>query len=272
VKRSFAGMGVVMAMLLSLPEAPRVMFLGDSYTQYDFGGGFKPHVYHYLDSLGYSVTYLGRDSTQNNSDVPYFNGAASTSYLAWDWPRTQMWHEGVASKQAYHWATGTGSATPSSVTEAVTANTPDILTIYIGLNDISNGTFTTTQIRNNIDSMLTQAWAVSPSMRIILSNLAKTKNTSWYDSINALNAKIYALVVAKQAAGKFILFMDADAGTDSTDFDGSSHPTASYGTTKWSGGNRKLALLLAPLVRLAIDSNTTVPPETRTRYLLRRRT
>lgn len=252
--------------LATAQDSTVVMFLGDSYTEYDFGGGYKPHIFHHLDSLGYLIRYAGRDSM--NGASMYFNGADDSGFLPsnWNWPRTQMWHEGVASKQAYHYATGTGSTSPGTVADAVNANLPDVLCIQIGLNDISNGSFSTTTIRNNIDTMLTQAWSVDPTMRIILWNVALTKNLSWYDSINALNPKIATLITTKQQAGYFVLPFDADAATDSTDFDGSSHPSASYGATKWSGGNRVLGIALAPIIATAIDSVLG-----RSRYLFIRR-
>jgi len=245
-------------------DSTKIMFLGDSYTDQDFGGGYKPYVMHYFDTTGYLVKFVGHYNTQNNGTA-YFNGAAATGYLDFDYPVSRRYHNGKTSKQAAQWVSGTGSDT-MTVTEVVTWYRPQILVIYIGLNDVANGSFSTTTIKNNVSSMLDQAWAVDTTIKIVLCNLAKTQNTAYYDSINAYNAKLPALVASK--ANRLIWLADVDAVmNETTDFFSDSHPSGSYGATRNTVGYYHLATAIYPYIKLALDYVAPTP----TKYLLWRR-
>jgi GH18 family chitinase len=229
---------------------------GDSYERQDWGGGWPPYVKHFIDTVDggiYKVKFVGQYNVQDNS-TDYFGGSSATSYLDFDYPKYYRYRSAISSKQARHWVTGVGS--DSTTVTTIMMNYPcDIIIPLIGLNDIANGTRTTAQIAADVDIMIQQAYAVNPGVKILLCNLAKPAATqsSWYDSINAYNAKLPALVAKWKALYKYIRLVDVDTVMNSTtDFSADGHPSPSYGATRNTQGYYHLATAIMPYLKEAV--------------------
>jgi hypothetical protein len=237
---------------LHAQDSIKIMYLGDSYTIGDLCAGARPYIDSIIQANGCNVKYIGRYNADKGSqyfcDTP--GNDYSTNYLNFDWPLVKRNHEGVGGKQAHQWATSGNE----DVTTAVTINTPDVLSIYIGINDIANRTRTAIMMRNDVDTMLCMAWRVNPNMRIILCNLAKTPITVWWDSINTYNALLPGLT-AKYSSTHWIKLVDIDTAlNETTDFASDNvHPSSSYGTTRCTGGYRHMAFAEAPIIIEAIN-------------------
>ena len=142
-----------------------IMWMGDSYIVGNWGdGGDRSCLDSILVANGCVVQWAGRYNTCNGT--PYFSDPPgedhSADFLNFDWAPDRRWHEGVTGKAAFQWAT----PGPGDVTTAMTINIPDVLRIYIGLNDVANRTRTSIMMRNDVDTMLCMAWRKNAKMRI----------------------------------------------------------------------------------------------------------
>jgi hypothetical protein len=232
----------------TLVQDVKIMFLGDSYIEQDWGGGFKPYIYNFFKILNYNVKFVGR--SYEGASGEYFSGAPATEYLDFDWPLEARAHEGVTGKTAEAYAM-IGS---EDVTTALRANPPNIININLNLNDVASG-FTASQIVANDGKIVRQIWAFDPNIKIVWNGMAKTQacQSNWYTSIETTNALLQDSI-AKWSQSGWIKFVNVDSAlNETTDFYSDGHPSNSYGLDRNDGGYYHLAQVIEPILKEAVE-------------------
>lgn len=203
---------------LSAQDSVKIMLFGDSITELDWQGGYRAFLYDSLaNDAGYVFNFVGARTTNHNS--PNTRG--------FTFPESMWEHEGVTGRTALTWL--------NTVTAVITANTPKLMIVQIGTNDASNGSYSSITIKNNIGKLLDSIWNVSPTIRIVFSNIPRIYSTGslWSqakeDTIEQTNLLLPTLVAEKVSAGKKIVMVDQySALALESDFTGDGvHPSIS---------------------------------------------
>lgn len=184
-------------------DSTRILFFGDSHTEGSGNSGYRFHLLHYLDSLGYKFKTVGNRLT-NNTDPPGYGFTI---------PQAQEFHQGINGISA--------NTYKSLVRDTLTrnlhgqySNRPHIAIVMLGSNDIANGSYSTTTIANNIGAVMDSIWAVEPITRIIVSNVlhwypySSGTGTAKNDSVNLVNTKLQTIVATRVANGKYCKLVD----------------------------------------------------------------
>ena len=231
---------VLLTTLSFSQDSTNIMLFGNSITELDWQGGYRAYLWYRLDSAGKVINFVGSRETNH----------ASPNTKGFTFPASQWQHEGVTGRTCLTWL--------STVSSVVTANLPSIMVVEIGTNDASNGSYSSTTIRNNIGKLFDSIFTVSPSIRIVFSNIPQIYPTGTLfsqakeDTIVAVNALLPALVASKVSAGKYIKIVDMfTAMNEEGDFTSDGvHPTV-------AGYYNKMTPLYYTAVKQAIDTVLT---------------
>jgi lysophospholipase L1-like esterase len=194
------------------PAAPavcRIMPLGDSITDgfgsTSPGGGYRPSLFHLILQAGQHATFVGSAAQ---------NGPAMVDGVAF--PRMHEGHSGYTIDPGAG-RSGISPLTPTSLT----TNTPHIVLLMIGTNDID--------LQNDVanapmrlGTLLDTIFTTAPDVTVLVAQITPTSDDTLNARIMTYNAAIPALVAARAAAGKHVLLVDMYASLASN---------ASYKTT-----------------------------------------
>jgi autotransporter-associated beta strand protein len=165
----------------------RILPLGDDITLGKGGtanlGGYRSPLYSALAAAGYNVNFIGTLTT-------------NSSLMA------QPHHEGQSG------VTTTIDVISANLAAWLAAvDNPDVVLLYIGLNDLPGGDFA--NAINRLDSLITQIATLRPNAHIIVSNLMDRSGTVNQANIQTqFNAYVPDKVNAQAALGRRVTFLD----------------------------------------------------------------
>ena len=219
-------------------SATKVMLLGDSITELNWQGGYRPLLCKKLLDAGYVFDFVGTNTSNHND-----------TNLGFAFPQAYWDHEGYTSAtidipgSVWQWS--------AKLRNKLAANSPDIMLVLLGVNDITNGTRSAAQIANTMSAFLDSIWAFKPAIKVVLSNLTPMfpggalYNATAAQKIQQYNALLPAMVAAKVQAGRYCELVDNySALTLSSDVEDGVHPSVT--------GYPKLANAWYPAVSAAI--------------------
>lgn len=189
-----------------------ILPVGDSHTEGSGTMGWRD-IFHNLDSLGYKVKTVGNRKTNYISP--------NTSYGT-TVPITAQFHQGITGISANTYKALIADTMNINL-HGRYKNIPHIVLLWIGTNDIANGSYSTTTIINNISTMIDSIHAVDPLIRVLVVDVIPFWRTraaytqARFDSINAVNLLFPAMVAEKVADDKYVKLIHIDTTTITTD-------------------------------------------------------
>ncbi len=197
------------------PKPIRIMPLGDSIT-YGSGtpGGYRLPLYTALTNAGYVVDYVGTRTDNSATGLPDPD------------------HEGLSG-----WTIGQLDANIFDWLYAI--NDPDVILLHIGTNDSGASDFSNRVDR--LDDFVAKIATNRPNANIVVTTLLKRSDTARYAAItNFFNPYVEGKVLAQQALGRKVHFLDMHAYLELTDMYDGLHPNA--------GGYAKMAAAWLPAI------------------------
>lgn len=225
-------------------DTTRVWFLGDSHTEGSGTMGYRDHLLHYMDSLGYRVKPVGNRRTNYAGVNPGYGYAV---------PYAHSFHQGINGISAATYRPLVKDSLRVNL-HGQYSNIPHIAIVWLGANDIANGSFTTTTINNNISGLLDSIWVVDDEIQVLLINVTLFQRAVSYtiarqESILALNNKLVNTVASKVSAGKYCKLIDMYSVTLDSNY------TQSDGIHFTNVANHDVvAMRILPFLRQAIDT------------------
>jgi lysophospholipase L1-like esterase len=184
----------------------RIMPLGDSITELDWEGGYRSYLYKLMSDDGRDFDFIGTKTT-NHDDAS----------LGFTFPQQYWDHEGYNSATITS-ATGSTWIWNSQIVSKLTANTPDVLLILLGTNDLNSSARTPAQVRDDMSAFLDQIWSLNPNIIVILGSVPSVAGSTLNARIATYDALLPDLIAAKTGQGRTILLADhhavMNAGTD----------------------------------------------------------
>ena len=200
-------------------QAPtlRIMPLGDSITYGanidGIGGGYRYPLYVALTNAGYTVDYIGTQTT-----IPHVGLGLEINHQG-----HSGWHVSAASNGLYE----------NILSWLSQIDDPDVVLVHIGTNDSGDAPNFPGTI-NELDALISRIANARPYAHIIVTTLLK-RGTTDSDAQNVLintyfNPYVEDVVKAHQQAGRRVHFLDMHACLERTDMYDNLHPNnAGYG-------------------------------------------
>ncbi|MDR2849480.1 MAG: GDSL-type esterase/lipase family protein, partial [Verrucomicrobiota bacterium] len=195
------------------PPPLRIMPLGDSITyganNDGIGGGYRYPLYVALTNAGYNVDYVGTQTS-----IPHAGLGAEIN------------HEGHS---GWKIVGGGGNNLYDNVLSWFSAIAdPDVILVHIGTNDSGDGDYNTRI--NDLDNLITRMAVARPYAHIIVTTLLKRANPNYTNITNHFNPFVEGKVLAQQALGRRVHFLDMHAYLELSDMYDNLHPNnAGYG-------------------------------------------
>jgi lysophospholipase L1-like esterase len=141
----------------------KIMCIGDSITDdCEFNGAWRAYLQPLLDNAGYPFTFVGRNHSSANP--PTFTKTAHEGYCG-----SVIAPPGVTT--AVYGYAGTNVDLQFIVPDALAANTPDIILLLIGANDIGRGRDPGTVASNDFPNLLNEIFSIDPHVNIICAKI-----------------------------------------------------------------------------------------------------
>jgi len=202
------------------PEPIRIMPLGDSIT-YGSGaaGGYRLPLYAALTNAGYNVDFVGTQTGNGATGLPDSD------------------HEGHSG-----WVISQLDA--NIIDWLYTIDDPDVVLLHIGTNDSGASDFSNRVDR--LDDLVTKIATNRPNANIIVTTLMKRSDLTRYAAItNYFNPFVEGKVLAQQALGRKVQYLDMHAYLELTDLVDGLHPN--------STGYVKMASAWLPVITNAVS-------------------
>jgi len=205
----------------------KIMAIGDSITD-DCGvnGAWRQYLQPLLDNNGFPFTFIGR--VQSSAALSFtkvrhegYCGAVIASPGVLDYP--------------VHGYDGTNVYLQKIVADALNANTPDLILILIGANDMGRGRDPYRVATNDMPNLLALIFSKVPAAVVILAKATTLQDGSilgygaYSTNVPIYNAALQKMVNQRQAAGQNVFLADMFSAVDySTMFNGDHvHPNTS---------------------------------------------
>ncbi len=202
----------------------KIMCIGDSITDdCEINGAWRQYLQPLLDNSGYPFTFVGR----NHSSV---NGAF-----------TKTAHEGFCgaviappgvTTQVYQYA-GTNVDLQFIVPDSLAANTPDIILLLIGANDIGRGRDPGTVASNDMPHLLDTIFSLDPHVNIICAKITSLTGGNiagitppygtYSGNVYKYNAYLQNVVNQRRAQGQKVWLADMFSVVNPTNMFNSDH-------------------------------------------------
>jgi lysophospholipase L1-like esterase len=168
----------------------KVMAVGDSITDdCSINGAWRQYLQPLLETNGYPFTFLGR-----------FSSTGSSTF-------TKVKHEGICGAviaapglmaSPVHGYAGADTYIQKTLMDALVTNTPDLVLVFIGVNDMGRGRNPYLVATNHLPALLDSIFAKLPAANIIVTKPTTLQNaaigTPLYSSF-ATNIPIYNTIV-----------------------------------------------------------------------------
>jgi lysophospholipase L1-like esterase len=142
----------------------KIMCIGDSITDdCETPGAWRQYLQPLLDNSGYPFIFVGRN--HSTPKPPTFTQTAHEGYCG-----AVIAPPGVLTSPVYQYA-GTNVDLEFIVPDALAANTPDIILLLIGANDIGRGRNPGTVASNDIPNLLDEIFSIDPHVNIICAKI-----------------------------------------------------------------------------------------------------
>jgi len=173
-----------------------VMPLGDSITELDWEGGYRSELYKMLSDSGIIFDFVGTKT--NNHDQ---------NNLGFVFPQPYWDHEGYGSATIDR-ATGTTWIWNENIVSKLNANSPDVILVLLGTNDLNNGAHTVSEVRDDMSAFLDQIWAFDSNIIVILGSVPSVATNTLNNKITEFNLLLPTLIDAKVVSGHDIRLAD----------------------------------------------------------------
>jgi len=196
----------LLSMSITLAEPPpmRIMPLGDSITVGDHvPGGYRAQLYRMLTNAGYTVVFVGTQTSNSATNQPCPNHEGHTAY------RIEQIDAGF-------------SALANSDPD------PDIILLLIGTNDFAQND-DVAQATNRLDHLISRIVANRPTAKLIVADLLIRTD---YLDLNQMiqtnfNPFVPAIVARHANLGEQVYFMPLHSAVESTELSEGLHPRRS---------------------------------------------
>ena len=197
----------------------KIMAIGDSITDDCVANGaWRQYLQPLLDTNGYPFTFVGRNQSMPSVS---FTKTRHEGYCG-----AVVAPPGVLGYPVYGYA-GTDVYLQKIVADALTNATPDLVLIFIGVNDVGRGRNPYQVATNDLPNLLDLIFSNAPNANVILSKittLALDKSglnyNAYYTNVSIYNAALQTMVNQRRALGQNVSFADmfSAVGTSSTMF------------------------------------------------------
>jgi lysophospholipase L1-like esterase len=192
----------------------KIMAVGDSITDdCSINGAWRLYLQPLLETNGYPFTFLGRYSS---SAIGKF---------------TKVRHEGICGAviaapglmlSQVHDYSGPNTYLQLTLLDALTNGIPDLLLVYIGVNDIGRGRDPYLVATNHLPTLLDSIFAKAPSANVMVTKVTtmRTANigtplySNYATNIPIFNAAVQTMVNARRALGQNVFVADIYSAVD----------------------------------------------------------
>lgn len=186
----------------------KIMATGDSITDdCSINGAWRQYLQPLLETNGYPFTFVGR-----------YSSTPSATF-------TKVQHEGICGAvvaapglmtTAVHGYPGPDTYLQLTVMDALTNATPDLLLIYIGVNDIGRGRDPYHVATNDLPALLDSIFARLPAANVMVTRVTSLRNANvgtppylnYYTNIPIFNTAVQLMVNARRALGQNVFVAD----------------------------------------------------------------
>jgi lysophospholipase L1-like esterase len=206
----------------------KVMAVGDSITDdCSLNGAWRQYLQPLLETNGYSFTFVGRYSSSPTAAF------------------TKVRHEGICGAviaapglmtTPVHNYAGPDTCLQKTLMDALTNVIPDLLLVYIGVNDIGRGRDPYLVATNHLPALLDSIFARAPAANVIVTKVTTLRTASvgsplystFSTNIPVFNASIQTMVNSRRALGQNVFVADMFSAVDpATGFQSDNlHPNA----------------------------------------------
>jgi lysophospholipase L1-like esterase len=186
----------------------KVMAVGDSITDdCSINGAWRQYLQPLLETNGYPFTFLGR-----------FSSTTSRTF-------TKVKHEGICGAviaapglmtSPVHNYAGPDTYIQKTLMDALVTNTPDLVLIFIGVNDIGRGRNPYLVATNHLPTLLDSIFAKLPAANIIVTKPTTLQSaaigtplySSFATNVPIYNTVVQSLINARRAQGQNVFLAD----------------------------------------------------------------
>lgn len=203
-----AARGELVLANFSTAHPMKIMAIGDSITDdCEVNGAWRQYLQPLLQTNGYPFTFVGRNSSTPTATF------------------TQVHHEGycgaviappgVLSYSVYGYA-GSNVDLETIVPDALAANTPDLILLLIGANDIGRGRDPIYVATNDMPALLNIIFSNAPNTQVILAKITSLQSAmtggldygTYATNVYIYNAALQAMVNQRRALGQNVSLAD----------------------------------------------------------------
>jgi lysophospholipase L1-like esterase len=192
----------------------KVMAVGDSITDdCSINGAWRQYLQPMLQTNGYSFTFVGRYSSSPTAAF------------------TKVKHEGICGTviaapglmtTPVHNYSGPNTYLQLTLMNALTNVIPDLLIVYIGVNDIGRGRDPYLVATNHLPALLDSILAKAPAANVVVTKVTTLRNANvssppylnYSTNIPVFNAAVQTVVNARRALGQNVFVADMFSAVD----------------------------------------------------------
>jgi lysophospholipase L1-like esterase len=190
------------------------MAVGDSITDdCSIPGAWRQYLQPLLESNGYAFTFVGR-----------FSSSPTATF-------TKVRHEGICGAviaapgmmtTPVHNYPGPNTYLQETLMDALTNVIPDLLVVYIGVNDIGRGRDPYVVATNHLPALLDSMFAKAPAANVVVTKVTTLRNANvssppylnYSTNIPIFNGAVQAMVNARRALGQNVFVADMFSAVD----------------------------------------------------------
>jgi lysophospholipase L1-like esterase len=192
----------------------KIMAVGDSITDdCSTNGAWRQYLQPLLETNGYPFTFVGR-----------YSSTPSATF-------TKVQHEGICGAviaapglmtSQVHDYSGSNTYLQLTLMDALTNVTPDLLLVYIGVNDIGRGRDPLLVATNHLPALLDSIFARAPAANVVVTKVTtlRTANvgsplySNYSTNIPIFNTAVQRIVNARRALGQNVFVADMFSAVD----------------------------------------------------------
>ena len=211
---AFPARGDLVLTNFSTTNVLKVMAVGDSITDdCSIPGAWRQYLQPLLETNGYAFTFVGR-----------FSSSPTATF-------TKVKHEGICGAviaapgmmtTPVHNYSGPNTYLQETLMDALTNVIPDLLLVYIGVNDIGRGRDPYVVATNHLPALLDSIFAKAPAANVVVTKVTTLRNANvssppylnYSTNIPIFNAAVQTMVNARRALGQNVFVADMFSAVD----------------------------------------------------------